>query len=693
MYYKSFKWKKICHLIWVLHLPLLVFSQNRNEYSKNRRPGYENNTDSIAIYLESANVLKASQPLKAISAVHRAIELCLLQNNNAQASNAYLMLGDIQMQLNQPGLAIENYKRCLQSNQRNDYSSYNKSEDSGDNALVFRANRQLAIAYEQLNQFSQAKDYIDNNKKNYQAYASTTEWREHVRIEARILGRLGKYDEALSLLNKQLERENEPNSQKDYAMTLMALGQIYRLQGNTNKSNEVLSEAKKIADERGFNELSIATNNDLAFNYQLQGDLNQEVKSRNSNIALNQKSNNQQAISNDNLAIGNAYFKSENIDQAEGYYQKSLDGALVDANSLQQGNGIEPIPYRSAQLQVGADALKSLAKVYLKKNDLQKALNYYQQYEKLQDSIQIIRTNELNDAIQLSSGLGKNQQRIEMLELERSLSDKSIEILQQDRELKEGQLFTRNLIIGVLGAFLIFLIGAGFMMIRNNKAKTKADKLLTLQSLSGQMNPHFIFNALNSVNEYISNNDEREANRYLSSFSKLMRQVMDDSKHSFIPLNEEIEMLQLYLKLEHGRFKDQFQYDFNVDDALLNAEFVIPPMIIQPYLENAIWHGLRYRQSPGKLSIQFTRKGDQLVVIIVDDGIGIAQSKSLKTQNQKKQVSLGMKNTSNRIQLLNEIYQIGIELVVGPTFDRQENPGTTVVISIPQHKIPETTYS
>jgi hypothetical protein len=693
MDYKSFKWKKWCSLIWVVLFPLFMLSQSRSEYSKNGRSGYDTPIDSISIYLESASILKGSQPLKAISSIHRAIEISLLQNNNAQASNAYLMLGDIQMQLNQPGLAIENYKRCLQSNQRSDYSNYNGSNDAASIQLMFRANRQLALAHEQLNQFSQAKEYIDTNKKNYQSYASTTDWREHVRIEARIMGGLGKYDEAVSLLNKQLESESDPNSQKDRVMTLITLGKLYRLQGNSGKSNEILIEAKKIADLRGFNELSITTNNDLAFNYQQQGDFTQEVQSRNSNIELNQKSNNQQAISNDNLAIGNAYFNSENIDQAEGYYQKSLDGVFHDENKTQTGDAFEPIPYRSSQLQVGADALKSLAKVYLKKNDLQKALNYYQQYEKLQDSIQIIRTNELNDAIQLSSGLGKNQQRIEMLELERSLSDKSIEILQQDRELKEGQLFTRNLVIGVLGGFLLFLIGAGFMMIRNNKAKTKADKLLTLQSLSGQMNPHFIFNALNSVNEYISNNDEREANRYLSSFSKLMRQVMDDSKHSFIPLNEEIEMLQLYLKLEHGRFKDQFQYDFHVDDQLLNAEFVIPPMIIQPYLENAIWHGLRYRQSTGKLSIQFTRKDDELEVVIVDDGIGIDQSKSLKTQNQKKQVSLGMKNTSNRIQLLNEIYAIGIELDLQPTFSRAENPGTTVKITIPQHKIPETTYS
>ena len=117
------------------------------------------------------------------------------------------------------------------------------------------------------------------------------------------------------------------------------------------------------------------------------------------------------------------------------------------------------------------------------------------------------------------------------------------------------------------------------------------------------MNPHFIFNALNSVNSFIATNDERAANRYLSEFSGLMRAVLENSEEDFIPLSKEIELLQKYTKLEHFRFQDKFDYDILVDDAIPTNQFKIPPMLLQPYIENAVWHGLRYKKEKGFLTI------------------------------------------------------------------------------------------
>jgi len=121
--------------------------------------------------------------------------------------------------------------------------------------------------------------------------------------------------------------------------------------------------------------------------------------------------------------------------------------------------------------------------------------------------------------------------------------------------------------------------------------------------LRSQMNPHFIFNALNSVNSFISKNDERSANKYLSDFSKLMRMVMENSQQDFVSLNAEINILELYLGLEHFRFSEKFDFTFDVDSEIDKDAFEIPPMLIQPYIENAVWHGLRYKEQKGKLSI------------------------------------------------------------------------------------------
>ena len=199
------------------------------------------------------------------------------------------------------------------------------------------------------------------------------------------------------------------------------------------------------------------------------------------------------------------------------------------------------------------------------------------------------------------------------------------------------------------------------------------------------MNPHFIFNALNSVNHYISQNDERAANKYLSDFSKLMRSVMETSKHDLITLAEEIEILRLYLQLEHSRFKQNFDYEFGVDDTIDSSEFELPPMIIQPFIENAIWHGLRYKEGKGVLRVKMEENREGLLITITDNGIGRKKSAEIKTKNQKLQNSTGMQNIENRIRIMNELFGTSITAAVADAFPNDPDPGTQVKLSIPKN--------
>ena len=195
------------------------------------------------------------------------------------------------------------------------------------------------------------------------------------------------------------------------------------------------------------------------------------------------------------------------------------------------------------------------------------------------------------------------------------------------------------------------------------------------------MNPHFIFNALNSVNSFIASNDERAANKYLSEFSQLMRSVLENSEEDFIPLSKEIELLELYVKLEHFRFKDKFDYEVTVDESINVDDFVIPPMLLQPYVENAVWHGLRYKEDKGMLKIHFQQKDKETVSITIeDDGIGRKKSKELKTENQKKQKSKGMGNIQKRISILNEMYKDKVDVIVEDAFENEA--GTLVRLTL-----------
>ena len=219
-------------------------------------------------------------------------------------------------------------------------------------------------------------------------------------------------------------------------------------------------------------------------------------------------------------------------------------------------------------------------------------------------------------------------------------------------------------------------------MYKSIKQQKLSNNLLALKSLRSQMNPHFIFNALNSVNSFIASSDERTANKYLTDFSLLMRAVLENSEEDFIPLEKEVELLDLYTKLEHFRFQDKFDYSITIDDNVHVNEFQIPPMLLQPYIENAVWHGLRYKKEKGKLDITISQSAkDQIHITIADNGIGREKSKAMKTQNQKKHNSKGLGNIKKRVAILNEMYKDKVDVFIDDYQD-EEDTGTKVVVTL-----------
>jgi LytS/YehU family sensor histidine kinase len=267
-----------------------------------------------------------------------------------------------------------------------------------------------------------------------------------------------------------------------------------------------------------------------------------------------------------------------------------------------------------------------------------------------------------------------------------SLKQKKIDLLESEMHLMEEEKHSSELLIYFLTAGIILVLISSWIIYNNSRKRRIANQVLALKSLRSQMNPHFIFNALNSVNNYISKNDERSANKYLSDFSKLMRTVMENSQLEFINLSTELQILQLYLTLEHSRFKEKFDYELIVTPDI-NQDFIeIPPMLIQPYIENAIWHGLRYREEKGMLKVVFQKHVDNgLEVIIEDNGIGRKKSMELKTINQKDKISTGLKNTESRLKIINELYRTRMQVEI-EDLDKIEMTGTKVTILINQAK-------
>jgi len=273
---------------------------------------------------------------------------------------------------------------------------------------------------------------------------------------------------------------------------------------------------------------------------------------------------------------------------------------------------------------------------------------------------------------------------------ELSNTQRQVELLEKEKEADANKILLQNKALEfqkwIIGISLLALIGAliaVFLIYKNSKAKRRANLLLALKSLRIQMNPHFIFNALNSVNNYISQQDERAANKFLSEFSKLMRMVMEYSQHDFITLSQEKNILELYLKLEHNRFQDKFDYTFSVEESLDTEYILLPPMLIQPYIENAIWHGLRYKEEKGSLDVSIKKQDSTIAITISDNGIGRTKSQEIKTKNQKEHQSTGMKNIDSRLAILNEVYNTKIKVEISD--QNPDGTGTFVLILIPEN--------
>lgn len=244
--------------------------------------------------------------------------------------------------------------------------------------------------------------------------------------------------------------------------------------------------------------------------------------------------------------------------------------------------------------------------------------------------------------------------------------------------------------IFIVSAIILFvilvwlLINTRFQMIRRNHEVEKQIIDSERKALLSQMNPHFIFNSLSSIQNFILKKDELTANRYLGDFSSLMRRILDNSKRENIPLYEEIETIKLYLCLEKMRFTNSFEETLHIDDDLDLFSIKISPMMIQPYLENAILHGLRPKSEDRKLNISITRKDDKrLLFSVIDNGIGRKLAAEIRSRAKTHQSS-GMKNIKERIDLHNKIHKTKMDIHITDLYTKKnEACGTKVELLIP----------
>ncbi|MDQ3110850.1 MAG: histidine kinase [Bacteroidota bacterium] len=234
--------------------------------------------------------------------------------------------------------------------------------------------------------------------------------------------------------------------------------------------------------------------------------------------------------------------------------------------------------------------------------------------------------------------------------------------------------------------FLIFRTRISIIRKRDLKKSILQTRIagIELNALRAQMNPHFVFNAINSVQYFITTNDPDSSQKYLSKFARLIRYVVDNSKLTSIPVKREIEALTLYLELEALRFGKHFEYVLKVHPNVDTEYTQIPSMLIQPYVENSIWHGIMHKEGRGKIEIVLEMKGNILYCVVQDNGIGRKRSMELKLEKDGLHKSVGMSNTRERLEIINQVNNSEMSVNVSDVLNENgEICGTKVEIHIP----------
>lgn len=474
---------------------------------------------------------------------------------------------------------------------------------------------------------------------------------------ANIYSDLKQYDKALDYYRQFLDISRELGSGKDETIALVNMGTVYTELNEQEKALECSRQALGICRKEGITYFIPIILNNLGITYNKAGNTDSALAWFRQSIELADKYSNYDAKASSLNETGKIYLARGDYSSAGNYALKSLEMARE---------------LHSAEWQ--SNAWESLYKVYEKQRRYDKAFEAYQQFILFRDSV----SNE-----DKRSALARKEMAFDF---ERKEAATKAEHGKKEA-LAQAEINRQRLIKkGILAGVVILLVASIFSFVlykrrrdaeeRRKEADLKAKVSDTeMKVLRLQMNPHFIFNSLNSVSDYISKHETTTANYFLSKFARMMRQVLENSEKREITLAEDLQVVETYIQLESLRLRNEVNYEICIDPDIDPEVTLVPPLIIQPFVENSIWHGLSGRTCPGKISIRIIREGGMIHYIVEDNGIG---RKAAGNQVVAGKRSMGLRITLDRIDIINQTRQVkaGVEI-----FDLSE--GTRVEVKLP----------
>ncbi|MEX6690606.1 tetratricopeptide repeat protein [Danxiaibacter flavus] len=612
----------------------------------------------------------------------------------AQTLNQPLMLGE--------GYLNKGINLSAQGRNEDAFPAYNKAAD------IFSTNKKegkvanvfgnIGIAYSNISNYPKAIEYQQKALDIHMARKDSVSVAHAYNSLGVNYMFLSNYPKSLEYYDKALKIYEQKDQKKSVAMTLANIGLIYNRLANYHKALEYQKRAYAINEEMDNKLLMANTIGNMGSiydaldslttareyfirSYELYKSLGNTAGQARGllNIGMINQEMKKYAISNDYLNQALHLFRSINDKTNKTITLNALSENYMDAPSSVWLPGDNNRAYRlkmaDAYLQeslgtareiedveLQSFAWKDISKLYEHQGKFNKALEAYKQFTILRDSI-------VNDSI---------KQEVTQKEMLFGFEKKEA-LIKADNEKKQTvaaaqvrhQKLVRN--ITLLSAFGVLLAAAIIFLFykrrkdaeeQKKEADIKAQVAETeMKALRSQMNPHFIFNSLNSIGDYITRNDISSANFYLGKFAKVMRMILENSEQKEVSLADDLKVLELYMQLEAVRMKEKFSYEIIIDGDIDVENTLIPPMILQPFVENSIWHGISQKNGNGKIIIRIQKQDEMLNCIVEDNGVGFDPVVAEEKTETKR--SLGMKITKARLDLLNKFKKskASIELV------------------------------
>ncbi len=570
-----------------------------------------------------------------------AVEVALANNQSKRIAEIYNLIAKRHRNISEYSKAISFYQQSLAI-----------IEEIQNDSLKAKTWHELAVVFRR----------IDYNAQALKLYMRVLEWAEsnhdtllmHSSLNGigNVYISYNNYYDAIGYFQRSLAYQGKMKTNRlGMAINTNNIGEAYLFLHNTDSALVYLKRSFKINLEIGSELGQAICHNGIGMVYVEQKHYEKARYEYQKSLEINQKIGDLIYVADNHRNLGKVYMLTGNYPLSEEHLLKALEIGKTIGSNLQI---------------LEADKILSELYSYMQKTEL--ALEHMRESMAYKDSI----TKEVSR---------QNSEAMDVL-FRAEKQEREIVILKQKAQLDALQISRQKFLIIGIASFVLAIAVIILFFYRQRLLKEKLSQMsLEQKLLRTQLNPHFVFNSLAAVQNYILHNDKIAASDYLVNFSRLMRNILMGSGSDFIPLENELEILNDYLKLQQLRFQNKFDYRFEISNNIEPQTCMVPPMLVQPFVENSIEHGIRGIDRQGLIIIRFNREQNLLLIEVEDNGIGLQEHSSEKQKSNH--VSMATKITKQRMQNLQSITKRTCKLEILDKITHKSLPGVLIRIQIP----------